>query len=497
MRSLRLFATAAVLSTTIAASSGCSATAKVKVPQSRLDSFIACMDDVHTSFVVPSTPGIMAAPHVMSPLETTIGIALPTLRDAAHGNAPLHDTSPGQFFITDDMVSPADRALPLLSEQSNRPLLSASFHAPLQAMDAVADRAESLWSHRVHQTFLKTFNHLANSNSSATTLRLNLTMSDIREFVDLAGDVAERDAWHAFAHRTMLAYAESSRAVSAAQAADRPRLAASAKLSAQKSMAAIFSGAYLKAYFRNGKFVQGAWKLENPLEHMKDLAKATSGADQRIIQDLLKVLPPNAATDLQKIIDKLAKGTIGKVSEAGFVSRGGDALAVSPLMLTFDATAPQKKLTVSNVDFDTVATEVVRVTLEAVFDSLNYVPAVSNATGVVGLAKDYKAFTLADFGSITKPDGKSPVMSADDFGEVERLGATAHSATASVTASLIRGISITALNNEAVAKMLSSLTGTIARKVTERVGWCYYASLKGKRDASPEHQKTVEINVRY
>src|SRR5882672_11569118 len=136
--------------------------------------------------------------------------------------------------------------------------------------------------------------------------------------------------------------------------------------------------------------------------------------------------------------------------------------------------------------------DVVRVTFEALFDSINRVPAFSKATAVYGFPKEYQDIALPDFSQIvstyreTSPGVPGPTTDPDSFGKVDADGAKAQALTASAVATLIRGANIAALNNEALANSLSMIAATTARKVTERVTWCYYAVI------GPQPTKTLD-----
>ena len=49
-----------------------------------------------------------------------------------------------------------------------------------------------------------------------------------------------------------------------------------------------------------------------------------------------------------------------------------------------------------------------------------------------------------------------------------------------LTAKLIRGVSLTSLDNEAIAKSLTTLTGVSARKLTEKKMWTEYTNCNSK-----------------
>jgi hypothetical protein len=69
---------------------------------------------------------------------------------------------------------------------------------------------------------------------------------------------------------------------------------------------------------------------------------------------------------------------------------------------------------------------------------------------------------------------------------------------------LIRGANIAALNNEALANTLTMIAATTARKVTERVTWCYYAVVGPQPEgslaplnSSPRDSRTVTFSLKH
>ena len=65
-----------------------------------------------------------------------------------------------------------------------------------------------------------------------------------------------------------------------------------------------------------------------------------------------------------------------------------------------------------------------------------------------------------------------------EFEEIEANARSSESATADVVGKAIRGGSWGALNNEAVAKVVETVAGVLARHTTERAGWCAKYSMR-------------------
>jgi hypothetical protein len=144
---------------------------------------------------------------------------------------------------------------------------------------------------------------------------------------------------------------------------------------------------------------------------------------------------------------------------------------------------------------------VVRVTFEALFDSMNRIPAVSGATGVK-FPKEYASVALPDFTKVVSTYRKGPTMNSEEFGEIDADGGKADALVSSAMANLIRGANIAALNNEALANTLTKIASTTARKVTERVTWCYYAVIGppttgGLENSAPRSSKSVVFSLKH
>ena len=66
-------------------------------------------------------------------------------------------------------------------------------------------------------------------------------------------------------------------------------------------------------------------------------------------------------------------------------------------------------------------------------------------------------------------------VKATQFSKVNDYASQAESVAATATGQIIRGVSWLSLNNEALAKLIETAVGVIARKATEKVAWCVSA----------------------
>jgi hypothetical protein len=455
---------------------GCATTVEIQVPHSEGQEFEACLVDPTTSYK-PSP----AAGHLLSGL--VLGSDANQVLRAAGGSDRL--------FVTNDQVTSAP---PLSTDSAWASSLATQWHTSEAQLVRAGGEADQLWSHHVHQAFLSSYNQLSKPVNKGTTNPTDIKTGEVLTYLQLTRSVAEKSGWDA-----MAVHSAAQLITLLLNNGDPTQI----RLVAQKMVAAIYVSTYLKAYFRNGEFVTLNWKLGNPLSDMEMLAGFGSPVEKarvdKILQEL-KTLDPNASDDLDKIITKTLSGTIGKIGSAGLVTRGGDSLAMPAITFTADI-SQSKPLTGTKVDANAVLEDVVRVTFEAIFDSMNRVPAVSGATGVM-FPKEYASIALPDFTKVVSTYRNGPTMDSDAFGKIDADGGKADALVSSAMASLIRGANIAALNNEALANTLTKIASTTARKVTERVTWCYYAVIgpqpaSGSENAVPRASKSVVFSLKH
>jgi len=231
----------------------------------------------------------------------------------------------------------------------------------------------------------------------------------------------------------------------------------------RNTVTAIYIDAYITAYFRDGQFARGTLSLEGLLAEFPQLAN----------------LPAPLQAQLQAIVNQAqSDATFGKIGDTALVTRGGDKLQVPSITVSFDPAKGQ--LSATKVDYALVGSDLIRVLFEAIFDANDRVPAVSTATGVGDPAAKTNipgAVRLVDFGKITGWNPPYSAIDADKFGQIQSFANSASSTTATATGQAIRGLGPASLNNEAVAKLIESLVGTVSRKVAEKVAWCWFADL--------------------
>jgi hypothetical protein len=469
---------------TCASITGCATTVEIQVPHSEGDKFEACLIDPTVSY--QPKPDVDAKKSAL-----VLGLDANTVLRTAGGSDRL--------FVTKDQVKCPNGPS---SDVSWAQAFVTPWHTSAAQLAKAESEAEELWCHNVHQAFLGSYNQLSMPLTNVVKNPAPIKSSEVLDYLQRTRSVAEKSGWDAMA-------AHAATQLNTLLNAPKADLVQT-RLIAQKMIAAIYISTYLKAYFRNGEFVTLNWNLGNPLSDMEKLAdKGSADEKKRIdkILDELRTIDPNASGDLDNIINKTLSGTVGKIASVGLVTRGGDSLAMPAITLTADFTqfkpadpTQSKTLTGTKVDANAVLEEVVRVTFEALFDSMNRVPAVSSATGV-NFSKDYTSIALPDFARVASTYRDGPTMDSDEFGMVDADGGKADALVSSAMASLIRGANIAALNNEALANTLSKIASTAARKVTERVTWCYYAvigpqSTDEKEHLAPRASKTVVFKLK-
>ena len=285
---------------------------------------------------------------------------------------------------------------------------------------------------------------------------------------------------------------------------------------------------YLKAYFSNGKvfeFKVSQSALEDKLKeefaaNIRGCPKITvspsqaqgnaqsandSGSGQKAVsgssvsKDLKNTFCNEVTSQGDAEIDKLVKRELdrfpkardtngneiadqvvlyGKVSDDGFIARNGATYKFPSLVATLDLTA-NKKISINQVNFSAVATDLLRVFIEAVFDSRDRLPAISNATGRASEFKtDSGDYRLPAF----VPGGKIDV---NGFQHLNAMATQVEAVTGASVSQVIRGGSLVALNNEALAQLVETAISSIAKKSTEKLLWCFAVC---KPDPQPSNE---------
>jgi len=227
-----------------------------------------------------------------------------------------------------------------------------------------------------------------------------------------------------------------------------------------------------------------------------------------------KVLPFPSLNELsltdkeavEKILQQLAsKVSFGKVSDEGFVTRGGTTFQIPTINISLDPTHP--KLVFPEIDYTAVGSDFVRVLLEAFFDGVHGIPAVDNATGVAISDQAAEHAGLPKFSSY-EPRTPYERVTQDDFSNIDQVSNQTDAAASLITGEVLRGVGPVALNNEAIAKLIETFVGETVRKVTELSKWCWHASRQHEADGTalfhlsngssgPANPSAVTVTITY
>ena len=168
-----------------------------------------------------------------------------------------------------------------------------------------------------------------------------------------------------------------------------------------------------------------------------------------------------------------------KVVSAGFVDRNGNAFAFpglsSEITVSMDPMKqePTVRFHASSVDSRRVASDLVRIFLEALLDAAFRVPAPQEATALkVKWGRDERPYPRID------PD--HPPISYEQFARVARDAMLAEAVVTSTVGKAVRGAGVFGTNNETLAAAAETAGGVVAKKLAEHEAFCYYRVTKGK-----------------
>ena len=163
----------------------------------------------------------------------------------------------------------------------------------------------------------------------------------------------------------------------------------------------------------------------------------------------------------------------------GFVDRNGNAFAFpglsSEVTVSMDPVKqePTVRFHASSVDSRRVASDLVRIFLEALLDAAFRVPASQEATALkVKWGRDERLYPRID------PD--QPPISYDQFARVARDAMVAEAVVTSAVGKAVRGAGVFGTNNETLAAAAETAGGVLAKKLAEHEAFCYYRVTKGK-----------------
>jgi hypothetical protein len=175
--------------------------------------------------------------------------------------------------------------------------------------------------------------------------------------------------------------------------------------------------------------------------------------------------PGNAGASLRGVV---------KVTSKGFVDRSGNTLLFPGISAELEVSpANSIRMSAITVDSQRVSADLMRIFLEAFFDTAFRVPAVDGATALRG-GPDSLELPYPEF------DANRPMISLEALSRVTRDALRAEAAVTSLVGRAVRGGSVFSTQNETLAATLETAAGVIAKKLVEHEGFCYFQVTEGK-----------------
>lgn len=211
---------------------------------------------------------------------------------------------------------------------------------------------------------------------------------------------------------------------------------------------------YLKAYFGSVKGILVKLETKHPATWDKAISNALKlDVNSPTVKELLDSLTTQLANNPNLAMSEYIHIPIPK-EEPGFISRDGTRYKFPGLSW---------KGTSVTVDQSQVGADFIRIILEAFRDRLAPLPFVANATRVKLSSETIEIYN---------PESAGWNVSPDDFLKIQAAANQIEGVVGGAVGKVLRGASTGALNNEAIAKVVETAAGVIARHTAERVGWC-------------------------
>lgn len=224
--------------------------------------------------------------------------------------------------------------------------------------------------------------------------------------------------------------------------------------------AAVFVQVYVKRYFRNGKVLQSKLVVNDLATRALDsLGTSIRESDKAAALEKLKQAFQRACADYGD--DGCTLTSLGKES---LVTRSGEVIQFKGLSFTIGS-GGQLQPAFDYPKSSEFAPQLTRVVVEALFDSMpGRPPAAAASTACT------EKLMVGDE-CLTDDVIKKREKLLQSVGELDAKASRADHLATVATSQLIRGASVIALNNEALAKSAENMAGVIARKVIERTVW--------------------------
>jgi len=162
------------------------------------------------------------------------------------------------------------------------------------------------------------------------------------------------------------------------------------------------------------------------------------------------------------------------VTSKGFVDRSGNTVLFPGISAEIEVSpANSVRLSATAVDSQRVSADLIRVFLEAFFDTAFRVPAVHGATAL-RVGSNSQELPYPEF------DADHPTISLEALARVTRDSMRAEAAVTSLVGKTVRGGSVFGTQNETLAATLETAAGVMVKKLVEHEGFCYFQVTEGK-----------------
>lgn len=157
-----------------------------------------------------------------------------------------------------------------------------------------------------------------------------------------------------------------------------------------------------------------------------------------------------------------------KVTSRGFVDRSGNALLFPGISEETEVSpANSARFSGARIDSQRISADLMRIFLEAFFDTAYRVPAVHGATAL-RVRPNSQESPYPEF------DADHPRIPVEALARLTRDAMRAEAAVTSLVGKTVRGGSVFGTQNETLAATLETAAGVMAKKIVEHEGFCYY-----------------------
>jgi len=233
----------------------------------------------------------------------------------------------------------------------------------------------------------------------------------------------------------------------------------------------------MRDYFRDGKIIKltvDGTSLKN--EWSKKLKGILPGLpDESTYNDVAEsLLSELGLKDNSKVV-------WGKISDQGFVTRGGVKSQFPSIEATYDLASNESDTT--KIEYSVVGTDLVRVLLHAISDAHNQLPALTESSGTKVKVDGLEIFDESKHG-----------IKAAEFDLIETRASQVEGVIGSGVGRLIRGASVLSLNNESLAQLIETSIAIASRKKSEKIFWCYYSCSNALALANQEDSEEISLD---